>query len=215
MDREKSFNSLLTPDERSILDGLNTPYRIQKFLDTVHYPSDDRNRSVLNVLRERKAHCLDGGLFGAAALRWLGYPPMIVDLLPEPGTDDDHILAVYRVDGHWGAVAKSNFVGLKLREPIYRNLRELVMSYFSDYFNTIGQKTLRGYTRPIKLAGFDSWNWLTSDAGVDKLEKRLYHYQAIPILTPEMVERLHPTDEVALKNALSTANWDGLFKPKS
>ena len=147
MNREQSFNSLLTPDERTLLDGLTTPFRIQQFLDTVQYPSDDRNRSVLNVLRERKAHCLDGGLFGAAALRWLGYPALIVDLLPEPNTDDDHILAIYRVDGHWGAVAKSNFVGLKFREPIHRNLRELVLSYFNDYFNTEGQKTLRGYTR--------------------------------------------------------------------
>ncbi len=215
MNREESINSLLTPEERGLLDGLTTPYLIQSFLDSVQYPSDERNRSVLSVLRERKAHCLDGGLFGAAALRWLGYPPMIIDLLPEPGTDDDHILAVYRVDGHWGAVAKSNFVGLKFREPIYRNLRELVMSYFNDYFNTVGQKTLRGYTRPIKLAGFDRWNWLTADEGVDKLEKRLYHYRAIPIMTSSMVARLHPTDEIALKNGLSTANWDGLFKPRS
>jgi hypothetical protein len=209
------FFSQLTAEEKTLVQTLDSPLAIQSFLDTVQYPSGERNRCVLSVLRERQGHCLDGGLFAAAALSWLGYPPLLVDLLPEPGTDDDHILAVYRVDGRWGAVAKSNFVGLRLREPVYKSIRELVMSYFDVYFNTEGQKTLRGFTRPIQLARFHKWNWLTEDTGVDKLEKQLYKYRAIPLITPAMASRLQPTDPMTFKTGLSVANWDGLFRPKA
>lgn len=214
MDPNSTFFEQLTPGEKKTISGLNSPLAIQTFLDEIQYPSGERNRSVLTVLRERHGHCLDGGLFAAAALSWLGYPPMIVDLLPEPGTDDDHILAVYRVDGRWGAVAKSNFVGLRMREPVYKSIRELVMSYFDVYFNTEGQKTLRGFTRPIQLARYYKWNWLTDDAGVDRLEKHLYKYHAIPLITPVMASRLQTTDPMTFKTGLAVANWDGLFKPK-
>lgn len=108
---------------------LSNPSRIQAFLDELAYSTEPIYRCPLRVLRERTAHCFDGALFAAAALRCLGYPPLIVDLLPN-GRDDDHLLALYRVDGHWGAVAKSNFVGLRFREPIHRTLRELALSYF-------------------------------------------------------------------------------------
>src|SRR5439155_793750 len=93
--------------------------------------------------RERVAHCYDGALFAAAALRRLGHPPLLVNMYAE--RDDEHLLAVFKQAGHWGAVAKSNFVGLRYRDPIYRTLRELVMSSFQDYFNVQGDKTLRGY----------------------------------------------------------------------
>jgi hypothetical protein len=144
------FLDQLTDHERQTLAGLDSPAAIQAFLDDIPYSTDDFYRCPLRVLRERTAHCFDGALFGAAALRRLGYPPLILDMLAE--RDDEHLLALYRVDSHWGAVAKSNFAGLRFREPVYRSLRELVMSYFEDYFNADGEKTLRGYTVPLDLS---------------------------------------------------------------
>ncbi len=87
------------------------------------------------------------------ALRKLGYPPLLVDL--EAVRDSDHVLAVYRVNGHWGALAKSDYAGLRSREPVYATIRELAMSYFEHYYNAAGEKTLRAYSRPVNLARFD------------------------------------------------------------
>ena len=141
-----------TPAERTALDALHSPFAIQAFLDATPYSPEDRDRCPLNVIRDRVAHCLDGALFAAMALRRLGYPPLLIDLLPEPDIDDDHVLAIFKVNGCWGAVAKSNFVGLRYREPVYRTLRELVMSYFEPFYNVEGVRTLRGYTLPVNLS---------------------------------------------------------------
>jgi hypothetical protein len=89
--------------------------------------------SPRRVLRERTAHCLEGAVFAAAALRVLGFPPLLLDL--EAVQDTDHVVAVFRSRGHWGAIAKSNFSGLRYREPVYRSVRELIMSYFDGYIN--------------------------------------------------------------------------------
>ena len=111
--------------------------------------------------------------------------------------DDDHVLAVFQQGGAFGAVAKSNFAGLRYREPVFRTLRELVMSYFEDYFNKYGRKTLRGYTRLLDLAKYDAAGWETSDAACDRIEKRLQGMRSIPILTPEMIRSLTPVDRAA------------------
>ena len=98
-------------------------------------------------LREQTAHCLEGAIFAAVALRALGFPPLLLDL--EAVQDTDHVLAVFRIDRRWGAIAKSNFTGLRYREPVYRDLRELVMSYFDGYMNLRGERTLRAYSPPV------------------------------------------------------------------
>jgi hypothetical protein len=186
---------------------------IQAFLDSIPYVGEDLNRSPSQVLQDRQAHCLDGGVFAAAALCRIGYPPLIVDLLPEPGTDDDHVLAVFKQHGLYGAVAKSNFVGLRYRDPVYRNLRELVMSYFEQFFNLQAKKTLRAYTRPLNLMQFNQYNWLWSEAGMEKISQRLYRLKPIPVLSPDSVTRLATVDERSYNAGLSGANYAGLFKP--
>ena len=177
------FKVRLTSEQRGVWQSLTSPVSIQAFLDSIPYSAEDANRSPLRVLQERQAHCLDGGLFAAAALRQLGYPPLIVDLLPDPGADDDHVLAIFRRNGCYGAVAKSNFVGLRYREPIYRSLRNLVMSYFEVYFNVRGEKTLRSYTVPLDLATYDPMEWLANDAAADAIEKRLPQLRRTNLLT--------------------------------
>jgi hypothetical protein len=190
----QTLESHLTPDEAELLAGLNSPVKIQAFLDTCPYRPEYSDLSPLSVLRQRKAHCLDGGFFAAAALRRLGYPPLVVDLLPDPGMDDDHILAIFKRSGLYGAVAKSNFSGLRFRDPIYRSLRELVMSYFEDFYNLDGVKTLRYYSRPANLARFDPAGWEWKDDCLVEIEDYLNTLPRYPVLTPKMESELASVD---------------------
>jgi hypothetical protein len=157
-----------TPAERATFRRLNTPDRIQRFIDhELAYnkePGGATCRSPRRVLRDRTAHCMEGAMFGAAALRMLGHPPLLLDL--EAVRDDDHVLAIFRQRGFWGAIAKSNYSGLRYREPVYRTVRELVMSYFEHYFNLRQERTLRRYSRPVNLARFDRIAWMTSEEDV-------------------------------------------------
>jgi len=138
---------------------------------------------------------------------------LIVEMLPNE-RDDDHLLAVYKRNNHWGAVAKSNFVGLRYREPIYRTLRELLLSYFEDYFNIAGEKTLRGYTLPVNLAICDRWNWMTEDEHLDEIAKCLDRQRRVKLLTQEMEQNLAPVDPRMLKAGLLGSDPEGLYKPK-
>ena len=136
---------------------------------------------------------MEGALLGAMALRKLGYPPLLVDL--EAVRDSDHVLAVYRVNGHWGAVAKSDYAGLRSREPVYATIRELALSYFEHYYNAAGEKTLRSYSRPVNLSRFDrSLQWMTT---LDEVWEIPGHLCVIPhtrILTPPMERKLARMD---------------------
>jgi hypothetical protein len=120
--------------------------------------------SVRRVLRERKGHCMEGALLAAAALRLHGHPPLLMDL--ETVRDDDHVVALYRERSLWGGIAKSNYAGLRFRAPVYRTLRELALNYFEDYYNLRGERTLRGYSRPVNLKRLDSKGWMTSEEDV-------------------------------------------------
>jgi hypothetical protein len=209
------FNSQLTPEEKKLLDAISSPAEIQAFLDTIPYSAEEMNRSPLQVLRDRQAHCLDGGLFAAALLRRQGFPPLILDLQPDPGQDDDHVLVLFKIDACWGAVAQSNYTGLRYREPIYRTLRELVMSYFEDFFNSIAQKTLRYYTRPINLKKFDRQGWMLSSAGVDAVERYLKTAKLIPLITPAQEERLITVEELSFQAGRLGINEQGVYQSKS
>lgn len=208
------FSHTLPSDVVEILNRFKSPVDVQAYLDATPYSPEERNRCAVNVVCDRLAHCLDGGLFAALGLRWLGYPPLVIDLQPDAGMDDDHVLAIYSVNGLVGALAKSNFTGLRSREPVFRSVRELVMSYFENYFNVDGVKTLRYYTIPLDLATLDSYDWMGSDAGVDEIERRLKVLRKTPIL-PEGADRmLARTDELTYKAGMLVANAKGLYKPK-
>ena len=214
MDVSRVFEQYLDEEEREIFAGLTTPASIQVFLDSIPYSAEARNRCPQSVLRDRQAHCLDGGLFAAAALRRLGYPPLLVDLLPEPGTDDDHVLAIFQKYGRFGAVAKSNFTGLRFREPVYRSLRELVMSYFEDFFNVDGLKTLRYYTVPLNLESYDELSWMWSDVHLHKIEQHLAGLRRFSLLTGPMAVDLTPVDKLSYQAGTLGVNEAGLFRPK-
>ena len=152
----------LTRREVSFLRRLSPPWRIQRFLDGCAYDVKGSGcRSPRRVLRERRVQCMDGALFAAAALRAQGYPPLIVDL--EAVQDDDHVLAVFRRRGLWGALARSNYSGLRYREPLHATIRSLVLSYVEWYHNLRREKTLRRFSRPIDLSRFDRIRWMTTE----------------------------------------------------
>lgn len=185
----------LTPRELNTLRRLNTPDRIQRFLDELPYnkePHGPTCRSPRRVLRDRTAHCLEGALLAAAALRIHGHPPLLLDL--EAVRDDDHVLAIFRRGGLWGAIAKSNYAGLRFREPIYRNLRELVISYFEHYYNLSGEKTLRKYSRPVNLARFDALQWMTAEQDLWEIPEYLHRIAHRPLLPRGVEQRLNRVD---------------------
>jgi hypothetical protein len=210
----EEFERLLDDRQRAVFCRLDSPGAIQAFLHQLPYSTEPANRSPLSVLRDGVANCFDGALLAAAALRRLGHPPLIVDLLAAPGADDDHALAVFRRDGHWGAIAKSNMTGLRFREPVYRSLRELVMSYFEDYFSVVGEKTLRSYRRPLDLARLDGTGWMWSEAGVYAVIDRLERLRPIQLLTDSMAAGLSPVEGLAFQAGMLGADEAGLFKPK-
>lgn len=182
--------------ERSVLRALTTPEKIQRFLDSIGYNNEKSGptcRSPRRVLRDHTAQCIEGALFGAAALRVNGFPPLVLDLEAND-RDDDHVIAIYRQHGHWGAVAKSNFAGLRFREPVYRNLRELAMSYFEHYFNLDAEKTLRTYSRPVNLARFDRIEWMTAERDLWDISDYLFSIPHRPLLPAPLARRLYRVD---------------------
>jgi hypothetical protein len=209
---EDLLSPRLTRAERRIWDSLRSPLKIQEFLDEADYSCEAAYRSPLRVFRERKAHCFDGAVFAAAALRRLGLPPVILEMVSD-GRDDEHLLALYRYDRHWGAVAQSNFVGLRFREPVYRNLRELVMSYFEPFYNIERERTLRGYTEPLNLRSFDKFGWPASDEALDRISVRLDGLRKKELISPRMSRNLSLVDPRSYRAGLLGAEERGLFRP--
>ena len=157
--------SHLSQEELAILRRLNTPQKIQDFLDTLPINFEKGGDTCLSprrVLREKKAHCIEGAFLAATALWIAGERPLLLDFKTVP-EDEDHVVALYKKNGYWGALSKTNHAVLRFRDPIYRTVRELALSYFHEYFMLeTGKKTLKSYSRPFSLARFGT-KWITSE----------------------------------------------------
>jgi hypothetical protein len=185
----------LSPRETATLRRLTPPWRIQKFLDELDYDVRGEGcRSPRRVLRERSVQCMDGALFAAAALRVQGERPLILDL--EAVFDDDHVIALYRRGGLWGAVARSNYSGLRFREPLFRTVRDLALSYVEGYFNLRREKTLRRHSRPFDLSRFDRIGWMTSEEDLWEIPNHLAGIRHLRLLTPAQERALAPVSRV-------------------
>jgi hypothetical protein len=200
-----------TKEEADFLKTLDTPDKIQGFLDTLEYNPKYECRSPRYVIKTRTAHCFEGALIAASALRNIGFPPLVVDM--KAYNDDDHVIAVFKTDNHWGAVAKSNFTTLRFREPVYRSLRELVMSYFDFYFNIDGNKSLRSYSTPLNLTVYDSQNWMTTVEDLEFIGDRLEQMRHFPVVSEKMVKNLSKASDMMLRAGMLGSNEEGLFKP--
>jgi hypothetical protein len=197
--RRIASSSSWTREEKRILTKLSTPAKIQDFLNTLKYRVVGDNEtcsSPRKVLRERKAQCIEGAILAAAALRFHGYPPLIVDLEAHH-SDLDHVIAVYKKDGYWGALSKTNHGVLRYREPIYRSIRELVISYFHEYFlQNTRVKTLRTFSRPINLARFDKKQWETNEDDIWFVANHLLKIPHTPLLTKKHIANLRKADDI-------------------
>lgn len=195
--------------EERVLRSLSTPGRIQSFLDKLPYRCEDGHLSARAALRDGRAHCFDGALLAAAALSRQGLDPRLMDLCAT--NDDDHILCAYRWRGRWGAVAKSNFPGLRFREPIFRSPRELALSYFEFYFNLEQEKTLRAFSTPMKLPALRRIDWECDDSMgdviVDLLGEQVHH----EILIPGQKRHLRAIDDRLYRSQLLGVNMKGAY----
>lgn len=198
-------------NETKVFHRFRKPYDIQEFLNAIPYDPDSGTSSPGVVALEQKANCFEGSLFAAAALRLLGYKPLIVDMMAE--NDDDHVVALFKHGKYYGAVAKSNTTMLRYREPVYRSLRELVMSYFDFYFNIKGQKSLRSYSNPVDLSRFDERDWMTTAENLDYIGDYLYEVKHHEILSRKMIGSLSRADEDIVGLCFSGAVEDGVYKP--
>ncbi len=198
-------------NEIKVFHRFRTPYDIQQFLNRIPYDPDSGTSSPGAVALEQTANCFEGSLFAAAALRVLGYKPLIVDMMTE--NDDDHVIALFKQAKYYGAVAKSNTTMLRYREPVYRSLRELVMSYFDFYFNIKGEKSLRSYSNPVDLSRFDRQNWMTTDENLDCIGDYLYKVKHHQLLSKKMIGRLSRADDDLVGLCFSGAVEDGVYKP--
>ncbi|MCC6533797.1 MAG: hypothetical protein IT531_14710 [Burkholderiales bacterium] len=174
----------LTRKERSLLLRYADPRELQRYINAIpinHETEGDTCYTVRQVLKQRRAHCIEAALVAACALWLHGEPPLILDM--RACRDWDHVVALFRRGGLWGAIAKSNHVALRGRDPVYRTLRELALSYFHEYHNKRGEKTLREYSRAFDLRTLDPEHWVTGEAGAWEVERRVdlaRHYALIP-----------------------------------
>lgn len=188
-----------TKEETQLLRSLSTPAKIQDYVNALRFRIIGSNETCLSprlVMKHKEAQCVEGAIFAAAALRFHGFRPLILDLVATKH-DADHVVALFQVDGFWGAISKTNHGVLRYREPIYRTIRELVMSYFHEYFlQSNRKKTLRSYSRPLDLSRFDDRLWETNSEDVWFIPEHLLTIAHAPILTKSQIAHLRPADPI-------------------
>jgi hypothetical protein len=187
--------------ELKILKKLNTPAKIQNFLDQMPMNFERKGEtdlSPMSVLEKRTCHCMEGAALAALALRVHGYPPLVMDLTANQN-DFDHVVAVYKKDGKWGAISKTNHGVLRYREPVYNSVRELAMSYFHEYFDNQGRKSLRSFSPAVNLKRFDKLGWMTTQKEIDYIPEYLAEVKHFPMLNRKQIRNLRKADEVEIK----------------
>lgn len=196
-------------EEKAVIKKLSSPFKIQQFLDSIPYSTEPRYRCPRAVLKDRKAHCFDGAVFAAAMLEQIGFPPLIVDM--QAVRDDDHVIAIFKKNGFFGAVAKSNFAGLRFREPLYKNLRELVMSYFHSFYNMDKEYSLRQFTVPLNLKKYQNYQF--NNELMETIGLQLSYIPVTKLMTPAMIRALNPVDERTVKAGMVGTDLKGVYFP--
>ena len=208
---KKNIKFDYTKAELKLFKSLNTPRKIQDYLDKLKYNIKDFTFSARGVIKNKVAHCFDGAIFAAAALEVNGHQPFIIDLKSN-GEDDDHILAIFKVGDCYGAIGKSNYVNCRFRDPIYKNLRELVMSYFHIYFNLKGTRTLRQYSKLFDLAKINDINWRTGNEDITPLGDIIDNIQHFTLITKKQEKLLTTADARTFKAETLGVDKRGAFK---
>jgi hypothetical protein len=193
---------MYSPQEIKLFKKLNTPAKLQDYLNTLKFNFEQNGETCWSprfVIKYKAAHCMEGAMLAAAILEFHNYEPLVLDLRSTKPQDDDHVVAVFKQFGCYGAISKTNHGVLRYREPIYKSIRELAISYFHEYFLNSGQKTLREYSELFDLRFFDSLNWRTSDKPLFKIPQHLDKIKHYKILSSAQVKNLRKADKIEIK----------------
>lgn len=204
-----SSTQTLSKDEEKLFRSLNSPKKIQDFLNTFGKKPDGKKehivRSPRTVLKSRTANCMEGALLACAILQFHGEKPLLLDLKvgKNNNKDVDHVVALFEIDGHYGAISRTSHAVLRYREPVYKTLRELVMSYFHEYFtNNDGKKTLRSYSKPFDLSKRFGTRWITTEHDIFEIACALDESPHVDILTKSMERNLRLADPIEIEAGL-------------
>lgn len=183
--------------EIKLFKKLNSPAKIQDYLNTLKHNKKDTWRSPRNVIKHKEAYCIEGAVLAAAILEFHGHKPLIMDIRGvDP--DVDHVIAPFKLNGYWGAISKTNYAVLRYREPVYKTLRELVMSFFHEYFLDSGKKTLRDYSVPLNLDKFKKQNWQTSEKSLENIAEHIDTVKHISIINKKQIKNLRKADSLEI-----------------
>lgn len=212
MSYQTRVRSVLSNTERKIFSRLNSPQKLQDFLDTISInfePHGETNHSPRNVLKIRGAHCFEGAVFAAAVLAFHGHKPLLMDFATAYD-DEDHTVAILKQNGLWGAISKTNHSVLRYRDAVYKTPRELAMSYFHEYYMWDGRKSLRGYSKPFDLSRFSPEKWITTESSLDWLMRTIAAGPYTDIAPAAAIRTLRRASPIEVKNLRET-EWK---KPK-
>lgn len=199
----------LSKEEIKLFKSLNTPKKIQDFLNKIPVNFEEKGDTCYSprmILKNKKCHCMEGAILAALILRVNGYKPLLLDLLASKD-DFDHVVALFKKNGKWGALSKTNHSILRYREPIYNSIRELVMSYFHEYINDDGKKTLRKYSSPINLSKFDKKGWMTSEEEIWYIPNYITTVKHYEILNKKQIKDLRPADKIEQYVCKEIVEW--------
>jgi hypothetical protein len=195
-------------DEIDFFMTLDTPAKVQDYLDTIpmnHEVQDETFLSAVETLRQNHGHCVEGAMLGAYILSLHGHPPYIMDMCAHD--DDSHNVIPFRVDGKWGCLSISNHSSLRYRNPVYRTLRELMMSYFDDYMNGKGQRSLHAYSMPMNLSVVFGPNWATRRGEVWEVglfADQMPNYELVKV---KDLQKIRPADDMMIASTVSQREW--------
>jgi hypothetical protein len=208
---QQQLRALLSPKESAVFKKLNTPNKVQDYLDTLPQnfskSSGETCRSPRRILRDKKAYCLEGAIIAAAALAYHGRQPLLLDL-QTTDEDEDHVLALFKENNLWGAISKTNNPVLRWRDPVYKSVRELAMSYFHEYFlYKSGKKTLRAYSKPFDLSRYKPQQWVTAEESLDWLAEEMDASPHLPTVPKKYIKKLRRAS-VLERKVLDLEEWE-------
>ena len=200
----------LSKEDYSTLRKLNTPQKIQNYLDILPINFEENGETYMSVarsLREKKVHCLEAALIAACALLINGAKPLLMDFKTQ--NDEDHVVALFKINNHWGAISKTNHAVLRYRDPIYKTLRELALSYFHEYTNNIagGKKTLRSYSTPLNLLQYKNLDWVNGEEDLHYIAEDIDEIKHFELIKKEMIRGLRNATNFERKVIDGNTEW--------
>lgn len=208
MSYRDKIKAVLSPAERKILAQLNSPKKVQDYLDTLSINFETRGETYMSprrVMRDKTAHCFEGALLAATAFAYNGAKPLLLDL-QTIDKDEDHVVALFTWNGLWGAISKTNHPILRYRDPVYKTVRELAMSYFHEYMMDDGTKSLRNFSKPFDLSKYAPAQWVTDEKELDWLVDALDNSTHFPIAPSSAIRKLRKASPIEIK-AINNTEW--------